>query len=191
LRPCASQVGHVLVVKYEIGRPPEVGRLPHPENLLQRRRRPLIEAACVPSGVLKELRILRRHRRVFGVVDEDAVSPCLQQYRLALAEPHCIRAIGGFCLDLRAALALALPLFDDDRPAIGDDVSSNRMRPAVDNGAESALLLRLPLYITDFRAGDDLLRRRIHAAECRADGPSPCCAARPANHEAYNGADDA
>src|SRR5690606_15795132 len=119
------------------------------------------------------------------------VTPRLQQRCLALAEPDCIRAIDRFCLDLRAALPLALPLFDDDRPAIGDDVSSNRVRPAVDNGAESALLLRLPLYITDFRARNDLLRGRIHAAECRADGPSPLGADRPANHTAYDGADRA
>src|SRR5690606_10289292 len=130
----------------------------------------------------------RCHRRVFGVVDENAVPPRLQQRCLALAEPHSIRAIDRFCLDLRAALPLALPLFDYDRPAIGDDVPRNRMRPAIDNGAESALLLRLPLYITDFRSRDDLLRLRVHAAECRADGPSPLGADRPTNHTTYNGA---
>src|SRR5690606_2524868 len=127
----------------------------------------------------------------FGIIDENAVPPRLQQCRLALAEPHCIRAIDRFCLDLRAALPLALPLFDDDRPSIGDDVSRNRMRPAVDDGPESALLRGLSLHITDFRARDDLLRLRVHAAERRADGPSPLGADRPANHTAYDGADRA
>src|SRR5690606_31674646 len=148
----------------------------------------LVESPRVPRSVFEEFRILRRHRRVFGVVDEDSVAPHLQQFRPALAEPHGIRAIDRFRLDLRAALALALPLFDDLWAAIGDDVPRNRMRPAVDDGAEAALLRCLPGNLADFRAGDDLLRRRIHAAECRADGPAPHGAGRAANRKAYNGA---
>src|SRR5690606_17165909 len=118
---------------------------------------------------------------------ENAVSPYLQQLGPPLAESDGIGAVDRVALDHRAALALALPARDDARRAIGDDVSRNRLRPTAADRPEAALLRCLPGILADLRAGDDLLRPRVHAAECRADGPAPHGAGRAANRKAYNG----
>ena len=91
------------------------------------------------------------------------------------------------------ALALTFLPPDDDRLAVSDHVSVDRMRSAVDDRAEPALLGGLPYDVAYLRTRDDLLRRRIGTADSRADGPSPLGAGGvvPGRNEADDRADNA
>src|SRR5690625_1998632 len=142
---------------------PKKRRLPGAVDFLKVRRRWLVEAARVPCRVFEELGILRRHRSILGVIDKNAISPRLQQRRLALTHADGIGAVGRLTLDFRATLALPLPARDDDWAAVCDDVAGDGVRSSVDDGAESALLRCLPLHVSDFRTRQHLLGRAPRA----------------------------